>query len=256
MTNATDKDEITESSAEPRLGPWTISTIDFGLFISMALVLIFICSTLGLKIVEWIPALKALSTDDLLSTILGGYGLQLGSILAFVLFARLVATQNNDNPVPIKKAISVGLASLVVCYCVLIAFVPLWKLLLQGLNIPFEIQEPVQMLLDGGSPLEMALMYILIVVGAPLGEELLFRGGIFRFLNSRISMPYAAIASSILFGLVHFNVYSFGPLVILGLAMCFVYYKTGSLFANITLHAAFNLMNLIFISITNSKELV
>lgn len=228
------------SKPRQRLGLWEIKGVDFILFLSISFISIYLVSSIFVKGYS--------GESELLPSILSGYGLQLGAILGFVTFSHLQNAPKTSIPCSPIDAIRTGFVGMLICYASLLLIAPLWKLLLQSLNVPYELQDPVQMLLEGGTRIEMALMYVLIVIGAPIGEELLFRAGIFRFLNGKVPLFVSAGISSVIFALAHFNAYSFGPLVALGVAMCLVYRKTGNILSSITLHALFNLTNLVFIS--------
>jgi hypothetical protein len=95
----------------------------------------------------------------------------------------------------------------------------------------------------GGAP---AWIFMLVVV-APISEECIFRGALFRFLVSRLPLSWATTISSILFALLHQNLYSFVPLAVLGAALSLIYAKTGRLIAPIILHMVFNLISVVFI---------
>jgi membrane protease YdiL (CAAX protease family) len=82
-------------------------------------------------------------------------------------------------------------------------------------------------------------MVILLVVVAPVFEELLFRGIIYDALK-----PYGAgaaiVISSLLFGLAHGNLYQFFYTTALGFALGYIRYATNSLFVVTVLHALLN----------------
>ncbi len=82
------------------------------------------------------------------------------------------------------------------------------------------------------------------VFAAPLTEELIFRGclyGIVRQLGGR----YVAMAvSALVFALIHGHVPSIPGLVILAVALALLYEQTGSLWAPISMHAAFNAISI------------
>jgi uncharacterized protein len=78
----------------------------------------------------------------------------------------------------------------------------------------------------------------LIVVAAPITEELFFRGFFFGGLRSRWSLWPAAIVSGALFGLVHAPTGPTAaiPLAGLGVGLAWLYEKTGSIWPSITAH--------------------
>lgn len=87
------------------------------------------------------------------------------------------------------------------------------------------------------------LLAIALVVLAPLGEELLFRGLFLRGLVRRMSFPIAAVVSGVVFGVAHPQYWTLWPLLIgicgFGIAAALVYRRMGFA-ANVTMHAVFN----------------
>ena len=80
---------------------------------------------------------------------------------------------------------------------------------------------------------------VLVCVVAPVGEEIFFRGFIYRSLRGSLNVWLAALIGGVLFGLVHLPT---GPdavpmLTILGVIFCLIYERTGSLYPVIGLHA-------------------
>jgi hypothetical protein len=91
----------------------------------------------------------------------------------------------------------------------------------------------------------VGLAVIAAVAIAPLEEELLFRGLLLPWLR-RVLGPWPAIAgSSLLFASLHANAWPAPvPLFVLALFLGYLAHRTGSLVAPITLHAAFNALNM------------
>lgn len=85
---------------------------------------------------------------------------------------------------------------------------------------------------------------IAIIIGAcvlaPLFEELLFRGHIQTLLKRLLRGNWAAIVlTSVLFSLVH-PMWSWPIIFVLAVCLGYAYERTGNLWVNITMHAAFN----------------
>jgi membrane protease YdiL (CAAX protease family) len=81
---------------------------------------------------------------------------------------------------------------------------------------------------------------LLIVVVAPICEEIFFRGFFFAGMRSRLPFWAAGLISAALFGAVHLsdaNVIAGLQLAILGLILAGVYERTDSLWSNIAVHA-------------------
>ena len=94
--------------------------------------------------------------------------------------------------------------------------------------------------------LEMAsdqgpLMFIALVIAAPILEELIFRGIMLDGLLRIYSPTKAVVVSSLLFGLIHLNPAQFVGGALVGGFMGWVYVHTRSVLATILIHASFNL---------------
>jgi membrane protease YdiL (CAAX protease family) len=91
----------------------------------------------------------------------------------------------------------------------------------------------------------------LVVLAAPLGEETLFRGFLFKSLRRRWSVIPAAVVSGVLFGLIHFQGASFlviiPALALVGVGLALVYEYRQSLLASMVAHATFNLFGFLMI---------
>lgn len=95
----------------------------------------------------------------------------------------------------------------------------------------------------GSVPWQMVLTIVALVVLAPLGEELLFRGLLLRALVRRFRFWPAALISSVLFAAAHADSYVLWPravsLVGTGLALAWLYRWRGY-WASVTAHATVN----------------
>jgi len=83
--------------------------------------------------------------------------------------------------------------------------------------------------------------FIVIVIAAPIIEELIFRGIILNGLLQRYSPVKSIIISSVLFGIVHLNPWQFISALIIGLFSGWVYYRTRKLTLSIMIHSVNNL---------------
>ena len=101
-------------------------------------------------------------------------------------------------------------------------------------------QESVQKLAEMQSLIEVFNIACYALVVAPVLEEFLFRGILFRAMKGSFGVGPAVVISSILFGLVHQNVLSFVPLTFLGIILSLSYERTGDLRTCIFIHAFFN----------------
>ena len=81
---------------------------------------------------------------------------------------------------------------------------------------------------------------LLLSVAAPLCEELLFRGFLFRGLRTRWSWWPAALVTSVLWALVHASPYRLLNIFVDGLILAAIYERRKSLLTTIAAHATLN----------------
>jgi membrane protease YdiL (CAAX protease family) len=87
--------------------------------------------------------------------------------------------------------------------------------------------------------------FFLMVIAAPILEELIFRGIILDGLLKKYSSTKSILISSLLFGLVHLNPWQFVTGLIIGIFSGWVYYRSRSLSYSIIIHASANLSGFI-----------
>ncbi len=87
----------------------------------------------------------------------------------------------------------------------------------------------------------LVFLFISACIVAPISEEILYRGVLFRSLGNRLGILPAAILSSLIFAVFHFyNLYGLCSVAIFGGTCALLYAGTGSLAAVIALHALYN----------------
>ncbi|MDP9384638.1 MAG: CPBP family intramembrane metalloprotease [Actinomycetota bacterium] len=104
-------------------------------------------------------------------------------------------------------------------------------------------QDLVDDLKDERSLVVLVGFALMVGVLAPIAEELFFRGFLFGVLRERIGAGWGAAIAGTVFGLVHVAgtpVRTLGILVVLGVGLCLLYQKTGSLLPGMALHAVNN----------------
>lgn len=101
--------------------------------------------------------------------------------------------------------------------------------------------------------LPIPLMFIMIVIVAPIVEEWLFRGMILCRKGERTGSVVSIAVSSLLFCLVHMpnNIMAFYTYGAMGLMFAYAVYKTESVEAGIVYHMMNNLLGFILILILN-----
>lgn len=99
------------------------------------------------------------------------------------------------------------------------------------------------------------IMVVMVVIIAPILEEIIFRGIIMKgMLNGGSKLWVAVLVSSLLFGLVHGNPWQFAGAVLLGAVFGLVYYKTKTLLLPVLLHAFNNLTAVLMVEYGNTES--
>ena len=75
---------------------------------------------------------------------------------------------------------------------------------------------------------------------APISEEMLYRLFTFLPMQERWGFWGGAIASSLVFAVMHFNLYWLGEMMVVGVGLAYVYYSTGSLLSAMIAHSVIN----------------
>jgi membrane protease YdiL (CAAX protease family) len=133
-----------------------------------------------------------------------------------------------------------------------------------GYSTESTVQQPFMQGLTGWvreSPgFAVAAIILVVVVFGPAVEELVFRGVVFNGLyrlgsrfstrstgegnptmpNGRMIFVFSALASSVLFALLHLEPALLPTLLILAMILCYLFQRTGSLLPCIVAHATFN----------------
>ncbi len=223
----------------------------YGLWIATFSVLIFIAPNLVLLGIAGVDAVETVTPD---STTLIVVNLVVGLVLQVIVFGLALLpllaagrpfsrlwgpTRTTGAMVAIGLATGFGVAIISFTLNAIVV-------LLAGVEDPVE-QQLLQDALAGGLPL--ALVALLAVVVAPLVEEVIFRGVLFRALADRINLPVGLVLSSAVFALIHIEVVLSQPFALVGLftvgfLLALAYYLTGNLMVAVLGHAVFNAISL------------
>ncbi|HYN90344.1 MAG TPA: type II CAAX endopeptidase family protein [Thermoleophilaceae bacterium] len=108
----------------------------------------------------------------------------------------------------------------------------------------FQVDETNVEDLGQGNPVAGFAVALAVIVVAPVAEEIFFRAFFYRALRTRLAVWSAALIDGLVFGALHFQgtdtAIILPVIAVFGVGQCLVYERTGSLFAVIAIHAAFN----------------
>ena len=115
-------------------------------------------------------------------------------------------------------------------------------------NIQDKLDKPAKDLVDlvhgnGG----VVVLTLLVVVGAPIVEELFFRGLLLRSLARRLGSGWAVAISAVAFGVAHQQLLQLPALVALGVVLGILAVKTGRIGPGICTHMAFNAVTIVYL---------
>ena len=79
-------------------------------------------------------------------------------------------------------------------------------------------------------------VFLVIAVAPAICEEMLFRGLIYNSMKEKYRVSVAIAIVAVLFGIYHMSLVKFIPTGLLGLVLCYVAYKTGSIFPSMMMH--------------------
>ncbi len=106
-------------------------------------------------------------------------------------------------------------------------------------------QQAVQTLRTADSWLSRAVLAVVAIGLAPVGEEILFRGILYPAVKQAGFRHLALWGSSVLFAVIHGNLATLLPLFVLSVALTLLYEWTNNLLAPIVAHALFNGINFV-----------
>ena len=137
---------------------------------------------------------------------------------------------------------SLGVAAILIVPAAIISSLALALFMTWLKQIGWEVEEQDAVKMFSQAPdvkLQLALA-LGACIGAPLVEEFLFRGVIYKSLKELSNKWFALIFSSLLFGVIHMHLPSFPALCLLGFFFALAYEVTGTLVVPILMHSIFN----------------
>jgi uncharacterized protein len=190
---------------------------------------------LGAGIALGVPAAVAGHKDDGDLTTLGNIGVQLATALGFLLVPMAIAATQGAKGLgeilrrlgvrPFRLSAFKWMAAAIGAY---LLFAALYSLL---------IVEPKQEDIAEGFG-SVPVQILLIVIAAPMSEEVCFRGMLFGGLRRNFARIPAALLAGLIFGGLHAltGITAVPPLIVFGFVLCLLYEKTGSIVPGILLH--------------------
>lgn len=220
--------------------PWTVTDA------VLAVVVFIVIQTAGGVLIFLFGQAPQVSSK-LASTLglLAIYGLQVG----FLWFLAVVVRKAGAEELGIRPFnVSRGVGLAVIFYIGLAIITVIYGAIAEE----FGIRQPQDMLreivrLFGRDAAGFALAVLFIAIIAPVVEELFFRGVVYAAIRKRWGVAPGLVISSVLFAILHLTAYTLLPIALIGIALAYLYEKTGSLGPPIILHALNNFLSVVLL---------
>jgi membrane protease YdiL (CAAX protease family) len=115
---------------------------------------------------------------------------------------------------------------------------------------PERIETRARDLVDAAQGAWFIVLFVVVVIGAPLVEELVYRGFIQGGLQTRIGSTWALIITSAWFTVIHLEPIEFPGLFAIALVLGLCYRRTQRLGLSIVTHLAFNATGLLLVALS------
>jgi membrane protease YdiL (CAAX protease family) len=246
------------TSPQP-LPRWNVDGASFA-FAALCVCLGWLAASIAYgQLLHHFPSIKS---DEPLTTILSGTLSQLGllaGVAAGIYYIRQVTTRTPAAEKPPRVTstkvglLRAGLVTFLITVSVVIPVQALWKYLLETWHLPTTNQEMVEIFYRNAAPSRVALLATIAVLLAPVAEELVFRGGLFRFLRDRVPHWVALTLPALFFAALHVNYQTYeglitlAPLAAFGVVFSLAYERTGHIAVVMVAHALFNLHTVVFL---------
>ena len=103
-----------------------------------------------------------------------------------------------------------------------------------------DVSEPARELVDKATGFGVLLLFLVVVVGAPLVEELFFRGLTLKAFEKKMSSRLAVLLSSLFFAIAHLQLIQFPALFLFGLVAAWLVKRHNRLGRAVWAHVGFN----------------
>jgi membrane protease YdiL (CAAX protease family) len=186
-------------------------------------------------------------TRSLVVNVLVWWGVILGPILISLWYRGLkLGNVFGVDRMPVGRSLLLGIA-LLISALPLVFVVDLIASALLKVNTSTDAQEVIRIFENSSTVAQRIPIILLAVVIAPVAEELAFRGYLYGVMKRYFGAVPALVVSGILFALVHLNLPSFFPLLVLASVFALAYELSGSLLVPMTMHALFNSLSLVLV---------
>jgi hypothetical protein len=144
----------------------------------------------------------------------------------------------------LQTALAGGAATFLIMMTTDLAVGCFWRAAMQSAGAQPEAQDVVIAFKAIKSPEARVLFLLVAVVGAPVAEELVFRGGLYHFARTRLPRWQALLVPACLWAAMHGSLTVYVPIVVSGVILSLAYERTGNLAVPMVAHGLSNLIML------------
>lgn len=152
------------------------------------------------------------------------------------------------------KNVAVGIVGYISLLPILFLIVFAAFTLARRLNYQPPVQPVFDLFLIEQRKVIIILSMILVGVLGPVGEEIFFRGFLYKAIRNRFGVRCGLILSAAIFAGLHNNLIGFFPIMALAILLAYLYEKSGSLIPSITAHIIHNSFIILFVFL--AREIV
>ena len=147
----------------------------------------------------------------------------------------LTLPEGRGSPWP--RILGMAATTFVIMYIIIVVY----GVAIDALGLNF--LQPSQQVPDEfyNSNVALAVLGIAIVIGAPIAEEIFFRGFLFGGTRPLVGALPAAVITGFIFSLAHYNLGLILPFTAIGAVLALSYQRSGTLFVPMGAHFLFNL---------------
>ncbi|MEO7933119.1 MAG: CPBP family intramembrane glutamic endopeptidase [Chthoniobacterales bacterium] len=176
----------------------------------------------------------------------------LGSLIMQALFGSAVLGYLAIRKIPLRDYFGLdhrsAWKSILLGFVLMLGILPCIGILANVLNTEPASEQAAVKFFRGSTSLQARVMLaFMAVVVAPVVEEMVFRGLLYRIFQGYFGKISAMFFTSVLFAAIHGNIPTLLPLTLLAFGLTAGLELTGSLLVNIAMHATFNGISLLFL---------
>lgn len=209
---------------------------------ALDIVTVFLITILGVYgVVSLLPFFNITSDDAVFNVILGlAQGLLLLSLSFLIMKSKSPSWHFKRLFRQIKSVNFVFFGSLIFWFVATAINLVVQSMLGHFFDLTPQPQGILEFVLENVRGAYILFYALVIVVLAPLAEEIFFRGLLYTYLRAKIGKILAAICSSFLFGLAHLELWAIFPTFLAGLGFTYFFEKQRTLKAPILAHMIWN----------------